>query len=52
MVSGNAFPIRFGAEVPLTEKTSYSVTVGGDVRTRPDDADFMPVLSVGIVTGL
>lgn len=52
VVSGNAFPIRFGAEVPLTEKTSYSVTVGGDVRTRPDDADFMPVLSVGIVTGL
>lgn len=52
VVSGTAFPIRFGAEVPLSEKTSYSVTLGGDVRTRPDDADFMPVFSIGIVTGL
>ncbi|QSQ28337.1 hypothetical protein JY651_31980 [Pyxidicoccus parkwayensis] len=52
VVSGSAFPIRFGAEIPLSEKTSYSVTVGGDIRTRPEDADFMPVASVGIVTGL
>ena len=52
VVSGSAFPLRVGAEVPLSEKTSYSVTVGGDVRTRPEDAEFMPVLSVGIVTGL
>jgi hypothetical protein len=52
VVSGSAFPLRLGAEVPLSEKTSYSVTVGGDLRTRPEDADFMPVLSVGIVTGL
>jgi hypothetical protein len=52
VVTGSAFPIRFGAEVPLSEKTSYSVTVGGDVRTRPEDADFMPVISLGVVTGL
>ncbi|MBZ4414948.1 hypothetical protein K8638_00475 [Myxococcus sp. RHST-1-4] len=52
VVTGSAFPLRVGAEMPLSEKTSYSVTVGGDVRTRPEDADFMPVLSVGIVTGL
>jgi hypothetical protein len=52
VVTGSAFPIRLGAEMPLSEKTSYSVTVGGDVRTRSEDADFMPVFSVGIVTGL
>jgi len=52
VVTGSAFPIRLGAEMPLSEKTSYSVTVGGDVRTRSEDAGFMPVFSVGIVTGL
>ncbi|MFP2932611.1 hypothetical protein ACLESO_47190, partial [Pyxidicoccus sp. 3LG] len=51
VVSGSAFPIRFGAEVPLSEKTSYSVTVGGDVRTRSGDPGFMPVISVGVVSG-
>ena len=39
-------------EVPLSEKTSYSVAVGMDVRMRPEDPAFMPGLSVGIVTGL
>ena len=52
VVAGNAFPLRVGAEVPLTEKTSYAVTVGVDMRTRPEDPALMPVLSVGIVTGL
>jgi hypothetical protein len=52
VVAGHAFPLRFGAELPLSEKTSYSVAVGADVRTRPEDASIMPVLSVGIVTGL
>ncbi|NMO17545.1 hypothetical protein HPC49_09935 [Pyxidicoccus fallax] len=52
VVTGSAFPLRVGAEMPLSEKTSYSLTLGGDVRTRPEDADFMPVFSVGIVTGL
>ncbi|WP_240356452.1 hypothetical protein [Myxococcus eversor] len=52
LVSSSAWPVRVGAEVPLTEKTSYSVTLGGDFRTRAEDAAFMPVVSVGIVTGL
>ncbi|GHG68930.1 hypothetical protein [Comamonas sp. JC664] len=47
----SAFPIRVGAEVPVSEKTSYAVTLGGDIRTRPGDADFMPVISFGVVTG-
>ncbi|WP_043709038.1 hypothetical protein [Corallococcus macrosporus] len=47
----SAFPIRVGAEVPVSEKTSYAVTLGGDIRTRPDEADFMPVISFGVVTG-
>ncbi|MCP3162977.1 hypothetical protein [Myxococcus qinghaiensis] len=52
LVSSSAWPVRVGAEVPLSEKTSYSVTLGGDFRTRAEDAAFMPVVSVGIVTGL
>lgn len=52
LVSSSAWPVRVGAEVPLSEKTSYSVTLGGDFRTRAEDAAFMPVVSIGIVTGL
>ncbi|WP_342379155.1 hypothetical protein NVS55_06990 [Myxococcus stipitatus] len=51
-VSASAWTFRVGAEMPLSEKTSYFVSAGGDVRGRSVDADFMPVVSVGIVTGL
>ncbi|NTX15370.1 hypothetical protein HUA76_31840 [Myxococcus sp. CA056] len=52
LVASSAWPVRVGAEVPLSEKTSYSVSLGGDFRTRAEDAAFMPVVSIGIVTGL
>ncbi|WP_223784826.1 hypothetical protein [Myxococcus sp. AS-1-15] len=52
LVSSGSVPVRLGAEVPLSEKTSYSVSLGGDFRSRPEDATFMPVVSIGIVTGL
>ncbi|WP_426749343.1 hypothetical protein [Myxococcus sp. Y35] len=47
----SAFPVRVGAEVPVSEKTSYAVTLGGDIRTRPGEAGFMPVITFGVVTG-
>ncbi|QSQ18320.1 hypothetical protein JY572_19560 [Myxococcus landrumensis] len=51
-VSASAWTFRVGAEMPLSEKTSYFVSAGGDFRGHSVDADFMPVVSVGIVTGL
>ncbi|WP_338869890.1 hypothetical protein [Myxococcus stipitatus] len=51
-VTASAWTIRVGAEMPLSEKTSYSLSAGGDFRGHSVDADFMPVVSVGIVTGL
>ncbi|RKI54139.1 hypothetical protein D7X55_30485, partial [Corallococcus sp. AB049A] len=44
--------VRLGAEFPVGEKTSYAVSLGGDFRSRSTDAEFMPTLSVGVVSTL
>ncbi|RKG85839.1 hypothetical protein D7W82_18445, partial [Corallococcus sp. CA049B] len=44
--------VRLGAEFPVGEKTSYAVSFGGDFRSRSSDAEFMPTLSVGVVSTL
>ncbi|WP_223646975.1 hypothetical protein [Corallococcus sp. EGB] len=44
--------IRLGAEIPVGEKTSYAVSLGGDFRSRSTDAEFMPTVSVGVVSTL
>ncbi|MBN8228961.1 hypothetical protein JYK02_15735 [Corallococcus macrosporus] len=44
--------VRLGAEFPVGEKTSYAVSFGGDFRSRSTDAEFMPTLSVGVVSAL
>ncbi|RKG60419.1 hypothetical protein D7X30_05590 [Corallococcus sp. AB011P] len=44
--------VRLGAEFPVGEKTSYAVSLGGDFRSRSSDAEFMPTLSVGVVSTL
>ncbi|MFB1483264.1 hypothetical protein [Corallococcus sp. RDP092CA] len=44
--------VRMGAEFPVGEKTSYAVSLGGDFRSRSTDAEFMPTLSVGVVSTL
>lgn len=44
--------IRLGAEFPVGEKTSYAVSLGGDFRSRSTDAEFMPTVSVGVVSTL
>ncbi|WP_208721608.1 hypothetical protein, partial [Corallococcus aberystwythensis] len=44
--------VRLGAEFPAGEKTSYAVSLGGDFRSRSTDAEFMPTLSVGVVSAL
>jgi hypothetical protein len=50
-VGGN-FLFRAGLEVPFSERTSYVVTVGGNIHGRPEDASFMPVVGVGVVAGI
>ncbi len=49
-VSGN-FLFRAGVEVPYSEKTAYVVTVGANIHGRAEDASFMPVVGVGVITG-
>ncbi|MBE2251586.1 MAG: hypothetical protein IAE78_18735, partial [Myxococcus sp.] len=43
---------RVGAELPLSERTSFLFSLGLDVHLRPDDSPVMPTVSVGLVTGL
>jgi hypothetical protein len=50
-VGGN-FLFRAGLEVPFSERTSYVVTVGGNIHGRPEDAAFMPVVGIGVVAGI
>ncbi|MBN1210813.1 MAG: hypothetical protein JXB05_38550 [Myxococcaceae bacterium] len=49
-VSGN-FVFRGGLEVPFSERTSYVLTVGGNIHGREEDAAFMPTVGVGVVAG-
>ena len=48
---GSNFLFRGGLEVALSERTSYVVTVGGNIHGRTEDAAFMPAVGVGVVTG-
>jgi hypothetical protein len=50
-VSSNVL-FRTGVEVPFSERTSYVIMVGGNIHGRPEDASFMPTVSVGLVAGL
>ncbi|SEU13500.1 hypothetical protein [Stigmatella erecta] len=50
-VSSNVL-FRTGVEVPFSERTSYVIMVGGNIHGRPEDASFMPAVSVGMVAGI
>lgn len=52
VVLGHNFPVRLGAEMPFSPSTSFLFLFGFDVHTREGDSLFMPVVSVGLVTGL
>lgn len=49
-VGGNLL-FRGGLEVPFSEQTSYVVMVGGNIQGREEDAAFMPMVGIGVVTG-
>ena len=49
---GSNFPVRLGAEMPFSPSTAFLFQFGFDIHTRKEDAAFMPVVSVGLVTGI
>lgn len=51
VLPGHNVPVRMGAEMPFSSSTSFLFMFGFDVHGRREDAVFMPVVSVGLVTG-
>lgn len=49
---GHNVPVRFGAELPFSQRTSFLFMAGFDIHGREIDSAFMPVISVGLVSGL
>ena len=49
---GHNILVHFGAEMPLSARTSFVFLLGLDIHGRSDDAVVMPVASLGLVTGL
>lgn len=52
VVIGHNFPVRAGAEMPFSPRTSFLFLFGFDLHGRPIDSAFMPACSVGLVTAI
>ena len=52
LLLGHNVLLHFGAEMPLSARTSFVFLLGLDVHGRADDAVIMPVASLGLVTGI
>jgi hypothetical protein len=52
LIVGHNVLIHFGAEMPLSVRTSFVFLLGLDIHGRSDDAIMMPVASLGLVTGI
>ena len=52
LVMGHNVLLHFGAEMPLSARTSFVFLLGMDFHGRPEDAAVMPVASLGLVTGI
>lgn len=50
-IIGHNVLTKVGAELPLSDRTSFLFSLGLDVHLRPDDSPVMPSVSVGLVTG-
>lgn len=48
---GHNLVSKFGAELPLSERTSFLFSLGLDIHFRPDDSAVMPSVAVGLITG-
>lgn len=49
---GHNFPIRMGAEMPFSPRASFLFIFGFEIHGRAADSRFMPLLAVGLVTGI
>jgi hypothetical protein len=52
VVPGHNLAFTGGAELPLSDKTSFLFTLGLQAHLRAGDSPVMPVCSVGLVTGI
>ncbi len=52
LVLGHNVTTRFGAELPLSERTSFVCGAGLDIHGRSGDSPVMPNVVLGLVTGL
>ncbi len=52
LIVGHNATLHFGAEMPLSARTSFMFMLGLDFHGRSDDAIIMPVAMLGLVTGL
>ncbi len=50
--AGHNVLAKVGAELPLSERTSFLFSLGLDVHLRDSDSPVMPSVAVGLVTGL
>jgi hypothetical protein len=51
-VLGHNLPVRFGAELPFSARTSLLISLGFDVHGRAEDSGFMPACAVGLVSSI
>lgn len=49
---GHNLLTKVGAELPISERTSFLFSLGLDGHFRPQDSPVMPWVAVGLVTGL
>ena len=49
---GHNVLVRGGAEMPLSERTSFVFGLGLDIHGRSNDSRVMPSIALGLVTGL
>ncbi len=51
IIIGSNVLLKLGAELPLSERTSFLFTLGLEVHLRADDSPAMPTVAIGLVTG-
>jgi hypothetical protein len=49
---GHNLPVRMGAEMPFSPRASFLFVFGFEIHGRTLDSRFMPVVGVGLVTGI
>lgn len=50
-IIGHNVLLKVGAELPLSERTSFLFSLGLDLHFRRDDSPAMPTVAIGVITG-